>query len=51
MGWINILCFLELLLRMNFLIDPVGRVAKIYEDLKPDAHAEEILSDVKMVNA
>ncbi|MBI4449888.1 thioredoxin-dependent thiol peroxidase [Candidatus Uhrbacteria bacterium] len=31
--------------RMSFLIDPKGKVAKIYEDVKPAAHADEVLSD------
>lgn len=34
-------------MRTTFLIDPTGKVAKIYENVKPDAHAEEILSDVR----
>jgi peroxiredoxin Q/BCP len=33
--------------RTTFLIDPQGKVAKVYEDVKPDRHAEEILEDVK----
>jgi peroxiredoxin Q/BCP len=32
--------------RMSFLIDPEGRVAKIYEKVKPEGHAEEVLRDV-----
>lgn len=34
-------------MRTTFLIDPTGEIAKIYENVKPDAHAEEILADVK----
>lgn len=34
-------------MRTTFLIDPAGKIAKIYENVKPDAHAEEILSDVR----
>ena len=34
-------------LRTTFLIDPEGTIAKIYEDVDPDDHAEEILADVK----
>ncbi len=33
--------------RTTFLIDPMGKIAKIYENMKPDDHAEEILADVK----
>ncbi len=31
--------------RMSFLIDPKGKVAKIYEDVKPASHADEVLFD------
>lgn len=34
-------------LRTTFLIDPAGKIARIYENVKPDAHAEEILADMK----
>lgn len=33
--------------RTSFLIDPVGKIAKIYEDVKPEQHAEEVLEDIK----
>lgn len=33
--------------RMSFLIDPKGKIAKVYEDVKPAEHAEEVLEDVK----
>jgi peroxiredoxin Q/BCP len=33
--------------RTTFLIDPAGKIAKMYEQVKPDDHAEEILADVK----
>jgi peroxiredoxin Q/BCP len=33
--------------RTSFLIDPKGRIAKIYEDVKPEKHAEEVLKDRK----
>jgi peroxiredoxin Q/BCP len=32
--------------RMSFLIDPKGKIAKIYELVKPDSHAEEVLGDL-----
>lgn len=38
-------------LRMTFLIDPKGKIAKIYEEVKPETHAEEILSDLKQLEA
>ena len=37
--------------RMSFLIDPEGRVRKIYEKVKPDIHAEEVLADLKTFGA
>ncbi len=33
--------------RTSFLIDPDGRIAKIYENVKPAEHAAEVLSDLK----
>ncbi|KAA0205696.1 thioredoxin-dependent thiol peroxidase [Candidatus Uhrbacteria bacterium] len=33
--------------RNSFLIDPNGKIAKIYEGVKPAEHAEEVLADVK----
>lgn len=34
-------------LRNSFLIDPKGKIAKIYEGVKPELHAEEVLEDLK----
>ena len=33
--------------RVSFLIDPKGMISKIYETVKPEEHAEEVLNDVK----
>ncbi len=33
--------------RMSFLVDPKGKIAKIYEKVKPEVHASEILADVR----
>lgn len=33
-------------LRTSFLVDPTGKIAKIYEKVKPGTHAEEILKDL-----
>jgi thioredoxin-dependent peroxiredoxin len=33
--------------RTSFLIDPKGMVAKVYEDVKPEAHAQEVLKDLE----
>lgn len=33
--------------RMSFLIDPNGKIAKIYETVKPAEHADEVIKDIK----
>jgi peroxiredoxin Q/BCP len=33
--------------RKSLLINPEGKIAKIYEKVKPEAHAEEVLHDVR----
>lgn len=33
--------------RVSYLIDPAGKIAKVYENVKPDEHADEVLADVK----
>ena len=33
------------ILRTSFLIDPKGKVVKVYENVKPNEHAEQILKD------
>src|SRR3989338_10980617 len=33
--------------RTSFLIDPKGKIAKIYENVKPETHAQEILSSLR----
>lgn len=35
------------ILRTSFLIAPDGKIAKVYEDVKPVLHAEEVLKDIK----
>ena len=35
------------ILRTSFLINPKGQIVKIYENVKPDGHAEEVLNDLK----
>lgn len=34
------------ILRNSFLINPEGRIVKIYEGVKPEKHAEEVLVDL-----
>lgn len=38
-------------LRTSFLIDPKRKIAKIYEDVNPVVHAEEVLSDLKALKS
>ncbi len=33
--------------RTSFLINPKGKIVKIYENVKPETHAEEILKDLQ----
>ena len=35
------------ILRQSFLIDPAGKVAKVYAKVKPAEHAAEVLADVR----
>lgn len=37
--------------RTSFLIDPEGVIRKIYEGVKPEVHAEEVLADLNSFNA
>ena len=33
--------------RVTFLLDSGGRIAKVYPDVSPETHADEILEDAK----
>ena len=35
--------------RTSFLIDPQGKILKIYQDVNPTKHAEEVLQDIKAI--
>lgn len=35
--------------RTSFLINPEGKIAKVYENVKPLSHAVEVLRDLKML--
>lgn len=39
------------ILRTSFLIDPTGKIIRIYENVKPAIHAEEVLKALKDLNA
>jgi thioredoxin-dependent peroxiredoxin len=34
-------------LRTSFLVDPKGKIAKVYENVNPEKHADEVLKDLK----
>ncbi|MDO8742667.1 MAG: thioredoxin-dependent thiol peroxidase [bacterium] len=34
-------------MRTSFLIDPEGKIAKVYEKVKPEKHAAEVIADLK----
>jgi peroxiredoxin Q/BCP len=36
-------------LRTSFLISPQGKIAKIYENVKPEIHAEEVLNNLNLL--
>ncbi|MDR3547653.1 MAG: thioredoxin-dependent thiol peroxidase [Candidatus Pacebacteria bacterium] len=36
--------------RTSFLIGPNGVIAKVYENVKPEEHADEVLADLKMAD-
>jgi peroxiredoxin Q/BCP len=37
--------------RMSFLIDPKGKIAKVYAKVKPPEHAAQVLADLKELGA
>ncbi|MBI4227925.1 MAG: thioredoxin-dependent thiol peroxidase [Candidatus Omnitrophica bacterium] len=37
--------------RMSFLVDPQGKIAKIYPKVKPDTHPDEVLQDLAALGA
>jgi peroxiredoxin Q/BCP len=41
----------EGVLRTSFLIDPEGKIAKVYEGVKPEQHAAEVLADLNALRA
>ena len=38
------------ILRTSFLINAEGKIAKVYEKVKPELHAEEVLRDLKTLS-
>jgi peroxiredoxin Q/BCP len=41
----------EGVMRTSFLIDPSGTIAKVYEKVKPETHASQVLADLKELGA
>ena len=39
------------IMRTTFLIDTKGKIARVYEKVSPKEHAEEILADIKALQA
>ena len=35
--------------RMSFLINPEGKIAKVYDKVKPAEHADEVLGDLRQL--
>jgi thioredoxin-dependent peroxiredoxin len=36
--------------RVSYLINPEGKIAKVYDKVKPDEHSDEVLADVKQLS-
>ena len=39
----------EGVLRTTFLIDPNGKIIKVYENVKPPEHSSEVLAEIKSI--
>ena len=39
--------FIHVARRHTFIIDPAGRIAKIYREVDPDTHSAEVITDIK----
>ena len=39
----------EGVLRTTFLIDPNGKIIKVYENVKPTEHSGEVLAEIKAI--
>ncbi len=37
------------ILRTSYLIDPKGKVAKVYENVRPEKHSEDVINDLKNI--
>ena len=50
-GALNDFAVMKFAKRHTFLIDPDGRIAKVYRDVQPAQHAAEIIADLKRLRA
>lgn len=50
-GALNDFAILKFARRHTFLIDPDGRIAKVYRDVEPALHPGEIIADLKRLRA
>jgi peroxiredoxin Q/BCP len=50
-GALTDLALIKFAKRYTYLIDPDGRVAKVYRDVDPAVHATEIVADLKRLGA
>jgi peroxiredoxin Q/BCP len=50
-GALNDFAILKFAKRHTFLIDPDGRIAKVYRDVDPALHPGEIIADLKRLSA
>jgi peroxiredoxin Q/BCP len=41
--------YFKLAKRRTYLIDPAGRVAKMYLNVEPDTHAQTVLKDLQLL--
>ena len=41
---------LKIAKRHSFIVDPQGKLAKIYRKVNPDSHSDEIIQDLKMLS-
>lgn len=50
-GALNDFAIIKFAKRHTFLIDPEGRIAKVYRDVEPTRHAGEVIADLKRLGA
>lgn len=50
-GALNDFAIIKFAKRHTFLIDPAGRIAKVYHDVEPSLHAGEVIADLKRLSA